>query len=310
MTRREFTASFGAAFAPPAKPRWIVGANTAVTGYGLYQSIDLLAGLDLRQIEIHPMGRPEPTPGKFPGFEWDKLDPSERRKLKQALKPFRHITSHLPYTGLDWMSKDESRRVSSIRTVETALRGSAELGAALCVLHLQQCADSELEAHWNPLLDRVRAWGDLAKKSGTKLAIETMFPRSVRDFVRFVKEVDHSSVGCTIDVGHQSKYAELVERVKPEARATPEGIRAYNDTTLAIVNGLGSKVWHYHVHDVDPATWIEHKPLVHGFVDYARLYDAMRANGYKGFLLLEIGGPAAEMRGHLATAKNKLNGWM
>ena len=26
-----------------------------------------------------------------------------------------------------------------------------------------------------------------------------------------------------------------------------------------------------HVHDIEPDTWAEHKPLVHGFVDYPRL---------------------------------------
>lgn len=308
LTRRAFAASLASTALAAAKPAWPIGANTAVTGYGLYESIELLARTGFPQIEIHPMGRPEPTPGKFPGFEWDKLARPEQRKLKAALKPFRYVTSHLPYTGLDWMSADAARRAESIRTVETALEGSAELGASLCVLHLQQCPDADLPRLWNDYLDRVRTWGDRARKLGTRIAVETMFPRSVKDFVRFVKEADHSHVGCTIDVGHQAKYAELVARVKPEDRSTPAGIRAYNDTTLAIVDGLGSRVWHYHVHDIDPQTWVEHKPLIHGFVDYPRLYEAMRRHRYRGFLLLEIGGPASEMPAHLASAKAKLSG--
>jgi sugar phosphate isomerase/epimerase len=315
LSRRTFTAALvggnaGSAARPQQQKKWTIGANTAVTGYGLYQSFELLAKIGFPQVEIHPMGRPEPTPGKFPGVEWDELERPERRRIKAALKPFRFVTSHLPYTGLDWMSADADRRASSVRAVDIALEGSAELGASLCVLHLQPVPDDELPRRWNEYLDRMRAWGDRAQKLGTRIAVETMFPRSVRDFIRIVREADHSHVGCTIDVGHQSKYAELVARVKPEQRATPEGIRAYNDTTIAIAEGLSSKVWHYHVHDVDPSTWVEHKPLIHGFVDYKRLYAAMRAQRYSGFLLLEIGGPAGQMDGHLTDAKRKLTAWM
>jgi sugar phosphate isomerase/epimerase len=94
--------------------------------------------------------------------------------------------------------------------------------------------------------------------------------------------------------------------VKPADRATAEGIRAYNDTTLAIAEQLGSKVWHWHVHDIDPATWKEHKPLVHDFVDYPRLYQHLRRVNYQGVLLLEIGAPPEEMPAHLRDAKRIL----
>jgi len=78
---------------------------------------------------------------------------------------------------------------------------------------------------------------------------------------------------------------------------------------LAIAEQLGKRVWNYHVHDVDPATWVEHKPLVHGFVDYPRLFALMRRQRYDGVLLMEIGGPAAELPGHLREAGRKLKSW-
>ena len=51
----------------------------------------------------------------------------------------------------------------------------------------------------------------------------------------------HPQVGATINVGHQKTYEELVARIKPEQRGTPEGIRAYNDTTLDIIERLGRR---------------------------------------------------------------------
>ena len=70
--------------------------------------------------------------------------------------------------------------------------------------------------------------------------------------MRLVKEIDHESVGATVDVGHQKNYAELTARVQPEEKGTPAGIRAYNDVTHMIIDELGSKIFHMHVHDIEP----------------------------------------------------------
>ena len=115
------------------------------------------------------------------------------------------------------------------------------------------------------LISNFRRWGDIARDHGFRLSIETGYPASVRDFVRLIHEIEHEYVGATIDVGHQKDYAELVARVKPHDRGTPEGIRAYNDVTHEIIDQLGPKVFHMHVHDIEPGTWAEHKPLVPRF---------------------------------------------
>ncbi len=59
-----------------------------------------------------------------------------------------------------------------------------------------------LEESWPAMVRRFRRWGDFAKATGFRLSIETGYPQSVRDFVRFIEEIDHSHVGATIDVGH------------------------------------------------------------------------------------------------------------
>ena len=50
-----------------------MGANTAITGWSLADSIALLHRLEFPVIEIHPMGNPAATPGQFPGFRFDQL---------------------------------------------------------------------------------------------------------------------------------------------------------------------------------------------------------------------------------------------
>ena len=289
-----------------ASHNWQLGANTAIQGYGLMQAIDTLRELGFTTIEIHPMGVPEPRVQKFPGFEFDKLDQAKRKEIKKALGGFQSVTTHLPYTGLDYTSASREVRESSIRTVETAMEATAFFGATVAVLHPQPLPEGTLDATWLRYLDRFRRWGDRARKLGFRIALETGYPRSVRDFVRLVKEIDHDSVGATIDVGHQSRYAELVARVKPEDRATPVGIEAYNETTFAIVEGLDTKVFHFHVHDIDPATWKEHQPLGTGFVDYPKLFQILRRIRYQGMLIREICGPGTEMKGLLADNKRQL----
>ncbi len=287
-----------------------MGANTAIDGYELHRAVNTVRGLGFPCIEIHPMGRPEATPGKYPGFEFDKLAASGRQRLKKALSGFRHVTTHLPYTGWNWMSTDAATRDASILAVEKAMDATSYFGARLAVLHPQPLPEGREEALWPSYLDRFRSWGDRARGLGFRIALETGYPRSIREYTRLIREIGHDSVGSTVDVGHQGRYAELVARVRPEDRATPAGIRAYNDTTIQIVERLGPKVFHFHVHDIDPATWQEHKPLLHGFVDYPRLFEALRKTGYGGILMFEIGGPAGEVPGWLHDGKRKMADWM
>jgi sugar phosphate isomerase/epimerase len=289
-----------------ASRNWQLGANTAIEGYGLIPAIHTVREIGFTAIEIHPMGVPEPRADKFPGFEFDKLDQAQRREIRNALAGFQSVTTHLPYTGLDYMSASGGVRESAVRTVETAMEATAFFGATVAVLHPQSLPEGTLDTTWPSYLDRFRRWGDRARKLGFRITLETGYPRSVREYVRLVKEIDHDSVGSTIDVGHQSRYAELVARVKPEERSGPVGIRTYNETTFAIIEGLGPKVFHFHVHDIDPATWKEHQPLSTGFVDYPELFQVLRRISYQGLLILEISGPGTKMKGLLADNKRQL----
>jgi sugar phosphate isomerase/epimerase len=301
-------AAHGFLLGSTASANWKIGANTAIEGCGLIPAIHTLRELGFAAIEIHPMGVPEPRADKFPGFEFDKLDPAQRQEIRKALQGFEFVTTHLPYTGLDYMSASGDVRESAVRKIETAMEATAFFGATVAVLHPQPLPEGTLDATWSRYLDRFRRWGDRARKLGFRIALETGYPRSIRDYVRLVNEINHDSVGATIDVGHQGRYAELVARVKPEEKSGPVGIKAYNETTFAIVERLGAKVFHLHVHDIDPATWKEHQPLSTGFVDYPGLFQIRRRINYHGMLILEISGPSTKMKELLADNKRQLEG--
>lgn len=311
MDRRTFIRNSLAAFAPRVKraaalDASLIGANTAISGYGLEEAIGLLRKLRFSTIEIHPMGSPLPTRGQFPGFQFDRLTRKDKQAIAGSLRGFRHLSTHLPYTHLNYFAPDEAVARTSVREIEIALEATAYFSAELAVIHALPASGFTPEEVWPVMARRLREWGDRARKGGFRLAVETGYPKSVRAFVRLIEEVDHPNVGCTIDVGHQSGYQELLDRVSPEQRSTTYGIRTYNDTTLAIMEQLGGKIFHLHVHDIDPMTWKEHQPIGTGFVDYPRLVRKLRDIDYRGLLVLEIAAPADEMPARLAESKQRL----
>ena len=313
MQRRTFLRTLAAALPAAARARVKpsqIGANTAIKGYSFFDAVDLLKRIGFPIIEIHPMGKPGPTPGEYPGFEFDRLSPEQKTSMKAALKGVPHITAHLPYTGHDYFAKDEAVAEAAVKAVDIALEGSAYFGAEVCVLHPKAGGGQTLETQWLAMIKRIRRWGDLAQRHKIRIALETGYPASIKEYVRLIREVDHPAVGATIDVGHQSKYAELAAKVRPEDRATPAGIRAYNDTTLAITEALGPKAFHFHIHDIEPATWAEHKPLGLGFVDYHRLFALLNKMNYTGYLIFEVGGEPDKMEGYLRDGRKRIEAAM
>ncbi len=288
----------------------MLGANTAVTGYGLMEAIKLIRRLGFPAIEIQPMGVPEPTEGEFPGFDFDRLSGAQKRRIRKELSGFAHVTSHLPYVDLHSLSRFAPIAEFSRRRVETAIEGSAYFGSTLAVLHPEEVRGQTLEQSWGERIALYRRWGDMAKEHKMKIALETGFPRSIREFAALIEAIDHSHVGATLDVGHQSGYAELLKRMEGRKRGTPEAAKAYNDVNIELVQRLGPKLFHLHIHDIEPNTWAEHKPLEHGFVDYPRLLSALDGADYQGILLFEIGGDPMRMPDYLRDAKNKLEDWM
>jgi len=284
----------------------IIGMNTYFPGWGLYRTIEALQELGFQTVEMQPMGAIEPRPGVPPGFQFDRLSAEEKQKLKKAVEGFRHVSTHIPWTGLNYFSPFDNIAEFSARQVDIALEASAFLGAEVVNIHAQRAAHLSQKQSWPTMIRRFRRWGDFAKASGFRLAIETGYPQSVRDFVRFIEEINHSHVGATIDVGHQKQYAELLARVKPEEKGTPAGIKAYNDINHELIDRLGSKLFHFHVHDIEPDTWAEHKPLIHGFIDYPRLIKKLRKTNYQGLLIFEIGGATAQLPAILRDSKQKL----
>lgn len=295
------------AAAPHSFVPHVVGANTAITGYGFFEAVELLRTLGYRSIEVQNLvGALEPTEGAFPGFRFDQTSQADKERILAALAPFDAVTVHLPYE--DWMPYIDPSDSEGLAALEMCLDAAGYLGAQLAVLHPQPRV-GDIYTTWDTAVERVRKWGAMAEERGFRLACETAMPNSLPDLERFLDAVNHDNVGVTLDVGHQARWKELSEI--PEADyAKPESIRAYNDLNIAITRALGSKLLHTHTHDIEPQTWAEHKPLVHGFIDYPRFLQALREIEFGGLLMFEMGGEPAKMPEYLRDGKAKMDAWV
>ena len=83
----------------------------------------------------------------------------------------------------------------------------------------------------------------------------------------FRRSVSHT-VGYRADIG-----------IEDSERATEKGARRYNDVLMEKVEGLGSKLFHFHVDDVRPSDWREHRTLGTGLVDWTRLLRFLTQTG-------------------------------
>ncbi len=295
------------AAAPHAFVPYVVGANTAIAGRGFFEVAALLAEIGFRSVEVQNLiGRLDPAADEFPGFDYGAVSEEDKERILAALEPFEHITVHLPYArDMNYIAPDADE---AVKRLETAMDAAEFLGAKLAVLHPQP-SGADLYADWDAAVGRIREWGAAAADKGFQFACETAMPNSVPDLVRFQEEIGHDNVGVTLDVGHQARFRELAH-IAPEERGSPQGVRAYNDLNIRIVEALGDKLLHVHTHDIEPDTWAEHKPLVHGFIDYPRLIAKLREARFGGVLMFEIGGETEKMPDWLREGKRKMDAFV
>jgi len=71
-------------------------------------------------------------------------------------------------------------------------------------------------------------------------------------------------------------------------RATPKGAKMYNDVLIEIAKGLGLKLFHFHVDDVRPSDWRDHRTLGSGLVNWKRLLRYLAQVNYQGMFAIEL----------------------
>lgn len=250
-------------------------------GSRLEEALQQAAAMGFKAVELTLWGQAFHSVGDLPGFWWRELGAEGRRRLTVRLEAFEVADGHLPFVDCPLVSANKYVQELTRALYAEALEALAELGGRIGVFHLQPCAARSPEQLWQRLLEGCRWLGDAAAEAGVRVALETGYPAGDA-FARLVRQADHSAVGACIDVGH------LAASVGREKQSTDQGAAAFNDYLLHLVDELGDKLWHLHVHDVRYVDWRDHRELGTGIINFPLLARRLRARGFGGRLVVEL----------------------
>ncbi|HEX2037593.1 MAG TPA: sugar phosphate isomerase/epimerase family protein [Chloroflexota bacterium] len=274
---------------------WTLGLNTAsLAGYGLEEALRAAAGLGFRAVELLAFEGASHSQGDLCGVWFNDLDTAGRDRLLRLLEPFPRRSLHAPFVDAPLLTYNKRTRQCAVEQLQETIDLAAFIGAEAIATHANQRNAQPLEAFWDEMVDVFRRLGDYAleRGRGVKLGVETGYPPGAADFARLVLVVDHPAIGATVDVGH-------VRSCVPRERwGTPEGAAELNDHLAYLLETLGEKVVHFHIHDVRRADFRDHRALgdlaANGVIDFPRLVPLVRRLSYGGLWILELEEPDKE----------------
>lgn len=268
-----------------------LGASTAcVAGVPLLDAIRAIEQLGFGTIEMIAYTGASHSMGDIPGFDYYEASDSERRQVYDATRTFRHISAHMPFSGLHFLSSDVAVRQTAVGQVKRAIDGLAFLEGSLAVVHAGWPAEGKsFRDVWPLMVETFRSLGDYAADRGIKIGLETMQPDSVADYTQLIVDIDHSAVGATVDTGHIRGATDI--GLPTEQRSTEEGTERFNEVLNRTALLLGEKLLHVHLTDVQRSDWRDHKTVGSGIIDFPRFFDTLHRIAYGGLLVFELEEP-------------------
>ncbi len=200
----------------------------------------------------------------------DEVSPEMRTKLRRALAPFTRVSVHGPLGNASLASINPGIWRESLRQHVAAVELAHDIGARVLVTHPGDLRDPRFAGEFMRL--SVEALGALARRAeelDVTLAVENCGPyhsgidRTAADLAELLSRVASPKLAVCLDVGHG----------------------AVNRNTAEIVELLGAKIVHLHVHD-NHGTRDEHLPMGRGTIDFEVLAPVLRR--FDGMAIAEI----------------------
>ena len=272
-----------------------LGVNTAsLAGDTLEDALRTTAALGFEAVELLAYEGATHSQGKLAGVWFHDLDTAGKDRLLRLLEPIPRRSIHAPFTDAPLLTYNKRTRENALAQVKESIDLAAFVGATAIATHANRRNNLPLESFWPELLDVYRRLGDyaLSHGSGVRLGVETGYPEDVRTLARLVLEIDHPAVGATVDVGH------VRNSVPKDHWGTPAGVQRLNDDLHWLLDALGDKLIHFHIHDVRRADFRDHRALgglpTNGVIDFPRLLAHVDRLDYNGLWILELEEPDRE----------------
>ena len=260
-----------------------VGSNIAsLAGYTLEDAIEKIQLMGFKTIELLAFAGARHSIGDLPGFWFDELTETQREALRTSLDAFDHISLHAPFSDAPLFTYNPGIQATAIAQVRETIEAAWHLGAEVVTVHINPRPLFKLEEYWSDMVALFNNLGGFAAACDVKIGIETGFPNTVKDFTNLFLDIDHDSVGATVDVGH------IVPYIPRDTLESEQGVQIYNDTLMQLVTLLGSKIHHFHLHDVRQADWRDHRTAGSGIIDYNRLFTFLADISYEGAFTFEL----------------------
>lgn len=277
------------------------GASTAsLAGYTLDDAVEAIRALGFTGIEVLAFDGARHSIGPLAGIWLDAATPEECDRLRPRLAGFACVSTHAPFFDIPLFTHNPGIRRESLRQLAAAVEGTARIGGSLTVMHAHPKTGYSLEETWQEMVDTYRGLGDLGARCGVRVCLETMYPPTVEQFAGLIHGIDHPFVGAVIDTGH------VAWTVPHPLRGTADGIALYNANLERLVQDLGPKLYHFHVHDVRPEDWRDHRQCGAGCIDWVRLCRVLDRAGYTGAFPFEF--EEQDREGSLRAARGFLLG--
>lgn len=266
----------------------LTSSTASLSGFSFEESLDQLVSLGFGGVEILTFTGKTHSVGSIPGAVVADVEPAAQKRIRNKLAKFQFVTTHLPFHDLRPADYDPEVRKRSLDLIERGIQDSRFWGASVGTLHV--APEQDFRIAWKDLLDTYRRLGDLAAKNNLKLGIETGTPSTVDEYLQLVRDIDHDHVGATVDTGHTRSYRKDAGLTNKEL-GSPRARQIYNDLMMKKVEGLGSKLLHFHVDDVRSTDWREHRKMGAGIVDWKRLLSHCDRINYRGAFAAELEEP-------------------
>lgn len=266
-----------------------IGFNTAsLPDRSLEDALATGRRLGLRCVELLAFEGYHHTAGELAGLFFDQLEAVERATLAQQVADFHRVAVHAPFWDILPFTPNTTLREPSreqlLRTVEV----TGEIGAETVTTHIIPRAGRELSYFRADMIEFYRELGDAAAEAGVTVTIETGYPQGIDEFASVIHEIDHPAVGANVDVGHLRGLLSEDER-QPAALA-----EAYNALLLRHLESLGDRIYHMHLHDVQPEGVRDHRECGTGIIDYEAVFGYLLEQDYPGMMTFELEEPRAE----------------
>jgi len=241
----------------------------SLASYEIFSALEKAKELGFQSIMSLPGGpNTRHSLGEFPTLNFYEGSTQHREMVKNMLSGLKHISIHQAWDS-NW---------------ETWIDCADYFGAKIVTVHPPAGGPQSRQE----LIAYFRRIGDYALHKGIRVGIENVGGK-YDEYVCLIGSMNHPAIGATIDVGHCAYFTAVraVENID-------ERIEVLNEILRRLVNDMGEKLYHFHLHNVRKTDWRDHRSVTNGIIDFPSLFAATRKIGYSGIFDIELEEPEME----------------